>query len=83
MKFQQKIIIINKKMTITSVQIDKNLMEKVKEIMKKKKPLRKINSYAEATREVLIDFVNKNQRFLSKNLPKNPENQLEAATEGS
>ncbi len=51
-------------MAITSVQLDKDLVEKVKAIVKKKKPLRKINSYAEATREVLIDFVNKNQKFL-------------------
>ncbi len=58
-------------------------MEKVKKIVKKKKPLRKINSYAEATREVLIDFVKKNQRLLSNNLSKTSENQLETATEES
>lgn len=70
-------------MPITTIQIDRDLMEKVKKIVKKKKPLRKINSYAEATREVLIDFVKKNQRLLSNNLSKTSENQLETATEES
>lgn len=70
-------------MVITSVQIDRDLMEKVKEIVKKKKPLRKINSYAEATREVFIDFVKKNQKLLSNSLPKTSENQVAKATEES
>ena len=70
-------------MKITSVQLDRDLLNKVKIIVRKKKPLRKINSYAEATREVLIDFVKKNQRILSNNLPKNSENQVETITEES
>jgi hypothetical protein len=57
-----------KKMAITSVQLDRDLVEKVKIIVKKKKPLRKINSYAEATREVLIDYVRKNQKLLAEEI---------------
>jgi len=53
-------------MSIITVQIDKDLMNEVKEITQKKYPLRKITSYAEATREALIDFVKKNQRFKNK-----------------
>jgi metal-responsive CopG/Arc/MetJ family transcriptional regulator len=56
------------KMVITSVQLDRDLVEKVKTIVKKKKPLRKINSYAEATREVLIDYVRKNQKILAEEI---------------
>lgn len=59
-------------MPTTTIQIDRDLMEKVKAIMKKKKPLRKINSYAEATREVLIDFINKNRRYLANITNQNP-----------
>lgn len=55
-------------MAITSVQLDRDLVEKVKIIVKKKKPLRKINSYAEATREVLIDYVRKNQKLLAEEI---------------
>jgi len=58
-------------MTITSVQLDRDLVEKVKTIVKKKKPLRKINSYAEATREVLIDYVRKHQKFLVEEIKQN------------
>jgi len=65
-------------MAITSVQLDKDLVEKVKAIVKKKKPLRKINSYAEATREVLIDFVRKNQKFLEEEIK---QNQIETIPE--
>ena len=54
-------------MAITSVQLDRDLVNKVVEIMKKKKPLRKINTYAEATREVLIDFINRNKKILEEN----------------
>ena len=61
-----------KKMVITSVQLDKDLIEKVKAIVKKKKPLRKINSYAEATREVLIDYVRKNQKLLAEEINQKP-----------
>jgi len=67
-------------MTITSVQLDRDLVEKVKTIVKKKKPLRKINSYAEATREVLIDYVRKHQKFLVEEIK---QNQLAKAEEGS
>lgn len=67
-------------MSITSVQLDRELLDKAKIIVKKKKPLRKINSYAEATREILYDYIKKNKRFLKEE----PEqNQLETATEES
>ena len=67
-------------MVITSVQLDRDLIEKVKAIVKKKKPLRKINSYAEATREVLIDFVRKNQKFLEEEID---QNQIKTISEES
>ena len=51
-------------MSITSVQLDRDLIEKVKEIARSKFPLRNINSYAEATREALIEFVKRNQKYL-------------------
>ncbi|KKL92177.1 hypothetical protein LCGC14_1887280 [marine sediment metagenome] len=70
-------------MSKTNVKIETDLIEKVKKIIKKKKPLRKINSYAEATREVFIDFVNKNRKLLSNNFQKNSENHIETATEES
>ena len=69
-------------MSITSVQLDRDLLEKVKAIVKIKKPLRKINSYAEATREVLIDFIKKNKKFLGKDFVQNPE-ELTAIEEAS
>ena len=50
-------------MSITSVQLDKTLVEQVIEIARSKFPLRNINSYAEATREALIEFVNKNKKY--------------------
>lgn len=50
-------------MSITSVQLDRALVEQVKEIARSKFPLRNINSYAEATREALIEFVNKNKKY--------------------
>ncbi len=53
-------------MSIITIQIDKDLMNEVKEITQNKYPLRKISSYAEATREALIDFVKKNQRYKNK-----------------
>lgn len=65
-------------MAITSVQLDRDLVEKVKTIVKKKKPLRKINSYAEATREVLIDYVKKNQKLLAE---ETNQNQIETVQE--
>lgn len=67
-------------MAITSVQLDRDLLNKVKKIMKKKKPLRKINTFAEATREVLIDFINKNKKVLEE---EPLQNQPKPAKEGS
>ena len=49
-----------------NLKIDQDLLDEVKEITQNKYPLRKISSYAEATREALIDFVKKNQRYKNK-----------------
>jgi len=48
--------------------MDQNILEKVREIAQKKHPLRNINTYAEAVRESLIDFVNKNKKILEENI---------------
>lgn len=53
-------------MSITSVQLDKELLENILEIVKNKFPLRKINTYAEATREALYEFIKKNRRYENK-----------------
>ncbi|MFW9971095.1 MAG: hypothetical protein ACFFDF_12950 [Candidatus Odinarchaeota archaeon] len=50
-------------MSLITLQLDRKLIEKVKIIAENKFPLRNINSYAEATREALIEFIKKNQRF--------------------
>ena len=50
-------------MSLITLQLDRDLIEKVKEIARSKFPLRNINSYAEATREALIEFVNKNKKY--------------------
>ena len=50
-------------MSLITLQLDRDLIEKVKEIAQNKFPLRKINSYAEGTREALIEFVKKNQKY--------------------
>jgi hypothetical protein len=53
-------------MSLTTIQIDNDLLEKVKKIAQNKWPLRKITKYAEATREVFFDFVKRNKKFLNK-----------------
>ena len=65
-------------MSIITLQLDRNLIEKVKTIAENKFTLRNINSYAEATREALLEFCKKNQRFSKKEV-----NQVAKATEGS
>ena len=55
-------------MSFITIQIDKDLMNEVKSIAKNKYPLRKIDFYAEAAREALIDFVKKNQRYKNKEI---------------
>ena len=67
-------------MAITSVQLDRTLVEQVKEIARNKFPLRNINSYAEATREALIEFVKRNQKHCNQD---SNQNQLAKAEEGS
>ena len=46
-----------------NLKIDQKLLDKVKIITKNKFPLRNITSYAEATREALIEYVKKNQKY--------------------
>jgi len=60
-----------------NLKIDQDLLDEVKEITQNKYPLRKISSYAEATREALIDFIKKNQRY--KNKENNPEGAVSKA----
>ena len=54
---------MNKEITL---KIDQDLLDEVRELTQNKYPLRKISSYAEATREALIDFIKKNQRYKNK-----------------
>jgi len=54
------------------LKMDQTLMDEVLNIAKYKFPLRNINSYAEATREALIEFIKKNRRYLPK---ENDQNQ--------
>lgn len=55
-----------------TLKIEERLLDQVKSIAKNKFPLRNITSYAEATREALIEFVNKNRKYVKKptNRPK-------------
>jgi len=46
--------------TIT-LKLEKELLKQVKSLARKKYPLRNIDKYAKAAREVLIEFVRKNQ----------------------
>jgi len=52
-------------MSVTNVKVDKNLANKTLKIAQNKYPLRGIEFYSEAVREVLIDFIKKNKRFLN------------------
>ncbi len=67
-------------MSYITLQLERDLIEKIKEIARNKFPLRNINSYAEATREALIEFVKKNRRYLPK---ENDQKQNQTALEGS
>lgn len=67
-------------MSLITLQLDRDLIEKVKEIAQNKFSLRKINSYAEATREALIEFVKKNQKHSKK---PTPQTQIETVQEES
>ena len=53
-------------MSKINIKLDPELVEKVKTIAENKFPLRKITSYAEATREALIEFVKRNQKYAKK-----------------
>jgi len=64
------------KMSIT-LKIDQKLLDEVKTIADNKFPLRNISSYAEATREALIEFIKKNQRYSKKEV-----SHIEKAIEG-
>ena len=67
-------------MSKTNIKIETDLIEKVKTIAENKFPLRNITSYAEATREALIEFCKKNKKF-SKKI--NNQIQLKAMEESS
>ena len=54
-------------MTNITLQLESTLIEEVKELVGNKYPFLKINSYAEAVRQVLTEFSKKNQRFKDKN----------------
>ena len=49
-----------------TLKIEEKLLNEVKSIAKNKFPLRNISSYAEATREALIEFANKNRKYIKK-----------------
>ena len=53
---------------IVTLKIDQDLLDEIRELTQNKYPLRKISSYAEATREALIDFIKKNQKFKNKQI---------------
>ena len=57
-----------------TLKIDQDLLDEVRTLTQNKFPLRKIEFYAEAVREALIDFIKKNQRY------KNKENSNKEAT---
>jgi len=60
--------------TLISLKIEQDLLDEVKIIAESKYPLRKINSYAEAVREALHEFVKKNKKYSVK---VNPQKNLE------
>lgn len=55
---------VEKMSTHITLKIDQDLMDKIKTITQKKHPLRKIDTYAVATREALFEYVEKNRKFL-------------------
>ena len=52
-------------MSKINIKLEIELVEKVKIIAENKFPLRNITSSAEATREALIEFVKRNQKYLT------------------
>ena len=67
-------------MSKINIKLEPELVEKVKTIAENKFPLRKITSYAEATREALIEFVKRNQKYAKK---PTIQNQIETISEES
>ena len=65
----------------TNIKIEKDLVEKVKTIAENKYPLRNIDSYAEAIRESLIEFIKKNSKYLVKDTKPNPIENIETIPE--
>lgn len=61
-----------------TLKIEEKLLDEVKSIAKNKFPLRNISSYAEATREALIEFANKNRKYVKKPTTQKP---IETITE--
>ena len=62
-------------MSKINIKLDPELVEKVKTIAENKFPLRNITSYAEATREALIEFVKRNQKHAKKTKKPTTQNQ--------
>lgn len=65
-------------MSKINIKLEPELVEKVRAIAEKKFPLRNVTSYAEATREALIEFVKRNQKYAKKPTTRKP---IEAITE--
>jgi len=53
---------INAKDTM-NMKLERELIEQVRTIAQKKFPLRNLSTYSKATREVLIEFIKKNQKY--------------------
>ena len=51
-------------MTLKNIQIEESLIKKTKAIAKRRNPLRKIGSNAEAIRTALIFYIEQNQALL-------------------
>ena len=50
----------------TNIKLEKDFVEKVLKIAQTKFELRNIDSYAEAVREALIEFIKNNKKYLKK-----------------
>ena len=67
-------------MSKINIKLDPELVEKVKTVAENKFPLRKITSYAEATREALIEFVKRNQKYAKKPTNQKPIETIQEET---
>jgi len=48
-------------MSNTTIQIDKDMANDILELAKQKWPMRKIKFYAEAAREIFLEFISENK----------------------